>query len=348
MREEPLNGRPRKRMKSLTTIPVGEGPHSFEEIWDGSFKPIRAESILLLWTRFAITDARSRSIRAGRTDEVTDVTNCIALWRALFEDKNSGVWWGGDDSEMEPGRAHRHEAWKEGGRARLYFCEIEGSTRMGNFRTMSEQLDILRATFPSLYTRLGTGVPSLRQHRQSFPRFQRLTTKEYTELLLLNRDYTFAAYGNDIAVVSVTHQVATWSQHSAKLDTMIARGQIHTYSCIMHPDNLFKQGHVLWELLIESYGEAGNQIGECYDAISFHQGRFSNDGDRALVKSQDVLDTSHFETSDQQIPDLVTSLTNCPRIISIHERISMQEQTSEFIQALIKTFLKVDGYSPYV
>ncbi|KAH9805539.1 WD REPEATS REGION domain-containing protein [Citrus sinensis] len=39
------------------------------------------------------------------------------------------------------------------------------------------------------------------------------------------RDYTFAAYGNHIAVVKRAHQVATWSRHSAKVNLLLLFGE---------------------------------------------------------------------------------------------------------------------------
>ncbi|GKC75513.1 U3 small nucleolar RNA-associated protein 21, partial [Tanacetum coccineum] len=39
------------------------------------------------------------------------------------------------------------------------------------------------------------------------------------------RDYTFAAYGNDIGVFKRAHQVATWSRHSAKVNLLLLFGE---------------------------------------------------------------------------------------------------------------------------
>ncbi|GFZ02665.1 transducin family protein [Actinidia rufa] len=39
------------------------------------------------------------------------------------------------------------------------------------------------------------------------------------------RDYTFAAYGNDIAVFKRAHQVATWSRHTAKVNLLLLFGE---------------------------------------------------------------------------------------------------------------------------
>ncbi|XP_031263908.1 U3 small nucleolar RNA-associated protein 21 homolog isoform X3 [Pistacia vera] len=39
------------------------------------------------------------------------------------------------------------------------------------------------------------------------------------------RDYTFAAYGNDIAVVKRAHQLATWSRHNAKVNMLLLFGE---------------------------------------------------------------------------------------------------------------------------
>lgn len=39
------------------------------------------------------------------------------------------------------------------------------------------------------------------------------------------RDYTFAAYGNDIAVFKRAHQTATWSKHSAKVNLLLLFGE---------------------------------------------------------------------------------------------------------------------------
>ncbi|PQQ11007.1 U3 small nucleolar RNA-associated protein 21 homolog [Prunus yedoensis var. nudiflora] len=39
------------------------------------------------------------------------------------------------------------------------------------------------------------------------------------------RDYTFAAYGNDIAVFKRAHQVATWSSHNAKVNSLLLFGE---------------------------------------------------------------------------------------------------------------------------
>lgn len=39
------------------------------------------------------------------------------------------------------------------------------------------------------------------------------------------RDYTFAAYGNDIAVFKRAHQVATWSRHNAKVNLLLLFGE---------------------------------------------------------------------------------------------------------------------------
>lgn len=55
----------------------------------------------------------------------------------------------------------------------------------------------------------------------------------------------------------------------------------------------------------ESYGSGKQIVSVKMPSVSSEEGS-QNDGDGATVKSQDVLDTSHFATSDQQIPDLVT------------------------------------------
>ncbi|CAN6551983.1 unnamed protein product [Malus baccata var. baccata] len=39
------------------------------------------------------------------------------------------------------------------------------------------------------------------------------------------RDYTFAAYGNEIAIFKRAHQVATWSSHSAKVNSLLLFGE---------------------------------------------------------------------------------------------------------------------------
>lgn len=55
----------------------------------------------------------------------------------------------------------------------------------------------------------------------------------------------------------------------------------------------------------ESYGSGKEIVSVKMPSVSSEEGSH-NDNDRAIVKSQDVLDTSHFATNDQQIPDLVT------------------------------------------
>ncbi|KAJ7961683.1 WD40 repeat [Quillaja saponaria] len=51
------------------------------------------------------------------------------------------------------------------------------------------------------------------------------------------REYTFAAYGNDIAVFKRAHQVATWSRHSAKVNLLLLFGE-HILSGDVH-GNMF-------------------------------------------------------------------------------------------------------------
>ncbi|CAH9085598.1 unnamed protein product [Cuscuta epithymum] len=71
------------------------------------------------------------------------------------------------------------------------------------------------------------------------------------------RDYTFAAYGNDIAVVKRAHQVATWSRHSAKVNHLLlfgdhilsvdVEGNILTWNFKGINENLAPAGHLLLE-----------------------------------------------------------------------------------------------------
>ncbi|PRQ51521.1 hypothetical protein RchiOBHm_Chr2g0145351 [Rosa chinensis] len=39
------------------------------------------------------------------------------------------------------------------------------------------------------------------------------------------RNYTFAAYGTDIAVFKRSHQVATWNSHNAKVNLLLLFGE---------------------------------------------------------------------------------------------------------------------------
>ncbi|RAL53865.1 hypothetical protein DM860_004336 [Cuscuta australis] len=69
------------------------------------------------------------------------------------------------------------------------------------------------------------------------------------------RDYTFAAYGNDIAVVKRAHQVATWSRHTAKVNHLLlfgdhilsvdVEGNIFTWNFKGISENLAPVGHIL-------------------------------------------------------------------------------------------------------
>ncbi|VFR02322.1 unnamed protein product [Cuscuta campestris] len=68
------------------------------------------------------------------------------------------------------------------------------------------------------------------------------------------RDYTFAAYGNDIAVVKRAHQVATWSRHTAKVNHLLlfgdhilsvdVEGNIFTWNFKGISENLAPVGHI--------------------------------------------------------------------------------------------------------
>ncbi|XP_076941049.1 uncharacterized protein LOC143610452 [Bidens hawaiensis] len=69
------------------------------------------------------------------------------------------------------------------------------------------------------------------------------------------RDYTFAAYGNDIGVFKRAHQVATWSKHNAKVNLLLLFGE-HILSVDVEgnmfiwafkgiEDNLSPVGHIL-------------------------------------------------------------------------------------------------------
>ncbi|XP_028767335.1 WD repeat-containing protein 36, partial [Neltuma alba] len=49
------------------------------------------------------------------------------------------------------------------------------------------------------------------------------------------REYTFAAYGNDIAVFKRAHQVATWRKHNAKVNFLLLFGE-HIISVDAHGD----------------------------------------------------------------------------------------------------------------
>ncbi|WOG96203.1 hypothetical protein DCAR_0415536 [Daucus carota subsp. sativus] len=69
------------------------------------------------------------------------------------------------------------------------------------------------------------------------------------------RDYTFAAYGNDIAVFKRAHQIATWSRHSVKVNQLLlfgehilsvdVEGNIFTWAFKGIDQNLAPVGHIL-------------------------------------------------------------------------------------------------------
>ncbi|RZC75045.1 hypothetical protein C5167_050531 [Papaver somniferum] len=69
------------------------------------------------------------------------------------------------------------------------------------------------------------------------------------------RDYTFAAYGNDIAVYKRAHQVATWSRHSEKVNHLLLfgdhilsidiKGNLFMWAFKGIEENLAPVGHIL-------------------------------------------------------------------------------------------------------
>ncbi|KAF5822356.1 putative transcription factor WD40-like family [Helianthus annuus] len=69
------------------------------------------------------------------------------------------------------------------------------------------------------------------------------------------RDYTFAAYGNDIGVFKRAHQVATWSSHNAKVNLLLlfgehvlsvdVEGNIFIWAFKGIEENLSPVGHIL-------------------------------------------------------------------------------------------------------
>ncbi|KAK1413287.1 hypothetical protein QVD17_35059 [Tagetes erecta] len=69
------------------------------------------------------------------------------------------------------------------------------------------------------------------------------------------RDYTFAAYGNDIGVFKRAHQVATWSRHNAKVNLLLlfgehilsvdVEGNVFIWAFKGIEDNLSPVGHIL-------------------------------------------------------------------------------------------------------
>lgn len=71
------------------------------------------------------------------------------------------------------------------------------------------------------------------------------------------RDYTFAAYGNNIGVFKRAHQVATWSSHNAKVNLLLlfgenilsvdAEGNLFMWSFKGIDQNLSPNGHILLE-----------------------------------------------------------------------------------------------------
>ncbi|KAL3516441.1 hypothetical protein ACH5RR_023343 [Cinchona calisaya] len=71
------------------------------------------------------------------------------------------------------------------------------------------------------------------------------------------RDYTFAAYGNYIAVFKRAHQVATWSRHDAKVNHLLlfgeyivsvdVEGNIYTWAFKEMDNNLAPVGHLMLE-----------------------------------------------------------------------------------------------------
>lgn len=71
------------------------------------------------------------------------------------------------------------------------------------------------------------------------------------------RNYTFAAYGNDIAVYKRAHQVATWSRHTVKINQLLlfgehilsvdVEGNIFTWAFKGIDQNLAPIGHILLE-----------------------------------------------------------------------------------------------------
>ncbi|KAK9106301.1 hypothetical protein Syun_022312 [Stephania yunnanensis] len=73
------------------------------------------------------------------------------------------------------------------------------------------------------------------------------------------RDYTFAAYGNEIGVFKRAHQVATWSGHNEKVNLLLLFGEhilsvdikgnlfIWTFKGIEQNQNLTPLGHILLE-----------------------------------------------------------------------------------------------------
>ncbi|KAK9049733.1 hypothetical protein SSX86_031298 [Deinandra increscens subsp. villosa] len=69
------------------------------------------------------------------------------------------------------------------------------------------------------------------------------------------RDYTFAAYGNDIGVFKRAHQVATWSKHTAKVNLLLlfgehilsvdVEGNVFIWAFKGIEENLSPVGHIL-------------------------------------------------------------------------------------------------------
>ncbi|KVI00716.1 Quinonprotein alcohol dehydrogenase-like-superfamily [Cynara cardunculus var. scolymus] len=69
------------------------------------------------------------------------------------------------------------------------------------------------------------------------------------------RDYTFAAYGNDIGVFKRAHQVATWSRHNAKVNLLLlfgehilsvdVEGNVFIWAFKGADENLSPVGHIL-------------------------------------------------------------------------------------------------------
>ncbi|KAK9293293.1 hypothetical protein L1049_021285 [Liquidambar formosana] len=75
--------------------------------------------------------------------------------------------------------------------------------------------------------------------------------------LASSRDYTFAAYGNDIGVFKRAHQVATWSRHNSKVNALLLfgdhilsvdiEGNMFVWAFKGMEQNLVPIGHILLE-----------------------------------------------------------------------------------------------------
>ncbi|KAF7138686.1 hypothetical protein RHSIM_Rhsim07G0058700 [Rhododendron simsii] len=109
------------------------------------------------------------------------------------------------------------------------------------------------------------------------------------------RDYTFAAYGNDIAVFKRAHQVATWSRHTTKVNLLLLFGE-HILSVDVD-GNIF-----IWAFkgIDQNHAPIGHVLAE--DKFSptciMHPDTYLN---KMLLYSSSLVRPSHAESCKQVI-----------------------------------------------